>query len=91
MRSKQLTVIAFVGVAIAAAIAVQQSPNFSSLSTQVRIVTSDSTSAHRVTLPLPYREPRRVVRPPVGANQFDTVWPLSGRQIGDRTDLAPEG
>ncbi|MFD0205909.1 hypothetical protein B0I31_109143 [Saccharothrix carnea] len=73
-------------VGAGAAVAVAQSPNFSSLTTEVEIATSDSPHGLRVVVPLPYREPRRAVLPPVEAERFDDVWPESDRGIGMRTD-----
>ncbi|MFJ8962803.1 hypothetical protein ACIRG5_25775 [Lentzea sp. NPDC102401] len=73
------------------AVAVAQSPNFSSLTTVVNVLTSDSTHSFQVTVPLPYREPQRTLLAPVPASRFDVTWPLSERGIGMRTDHATEG
>ena len=73
-------------VGAGAAVAVAQSPNFSSLTTDVTISTFDAPHGLRVVVPLPYREPRRTLLPPVEAERFDDVWPDSERGIGLRTD-----
>ncbi|ROP42032.1 hypothetical protein [Saccharothrix texasensis] len=88
MRLNPRALTAVLGLLVGAglAVAVAQSPNFSSLTTEVTISTSDSNRGLRVVVPLPYREARRTLVAPVDAERFDEVWPESERGIGMRTD-----
>ena len=91
MRLKPRVLFAALGLVVGVAVAVQQSPNFSSLTTELRIVTSDSRYPVRLTVPLPYREPQQALLPPVPAGEFDQTWPLSERGIGIRADHPAKG
>ncbi|XVS61629.1 hypothetical protein ACQPYE_25430 [Actinosynnema sp. CA-299493] len=91
LNPRALTAVLGLLVGAGAAVAVAQSPNFSSLTTEVTIFTSDSEHGLRVVVPLPYREPRRTVVAPVGAERFDDVWPESARGIGMRADHGAHG
>jgi hypothetical protein len=91
VRPKPRVLLAIVGTAVCVATAVQGSPNFSSLTAEVKILTADSPYPLRVTIPMPYREEQRIIRAPVPADEFDEVWPDSAPRIGMRTDRAAGG
>lgn len=91
MRLNPAATFATLALMAGIAAAIAQSPNFSSLTTEVKVMTSDSLHPYRVTVPLPYREPQRRLLAPVPANKFDETWPLSEPDIGKRTDQPREG
>jgi hypothetical protein len=91
MRLNPRVLLAVLGILLGAAAGVAQSPNFSSLTTQVQVLTVDSSHPLRVTYPLPYREPRRTLRAPIPADEFDEVWSISDRGIDPHTGHAATG
>jgi hypothetical protein len=91
MRLNPRVLVPILGLVVGASAAVQQSPNFSSLTTEVEIATAGSPYALRVTVWLPYREPGRYLLPPVPADEFDEAWPISERCVDRRTAHATEG
>ncbi|MDQ7810899.1 hypothetical protein Q5425_44860 [Amycolatopsis sp. A133] len=97
MRPNVLGIFSLVALAAAAALAIQQSPNFSSLTTGLSIMTADSPDYRSVVVPLPYRETPRTISAPVPEKDFATAWsaapppssgpapapePMSGMEMG---------
>jgi hypothetical protein len=74
MRPNVLAIFSVVALAAAAAFAIQQSPNFTSQTTGVNILTSDSPDYQIVVVPLPYREENRIIQAPVPAPMIATAW-----------------
>lgn len=91
MRLNPRVVFAVLLLLVGIALAVGQSPNLTSLTTQVSVLTADEPNALKVVMPLPYREPDRRLLAPVAPEEFDRTWPLSERGIGKRTDHPAEG
>jgi uncharacterized membrane protein len=91
VRPNTFVLVAALALVTGLAVAVDQAPNFTSLTTVVQVLTADSPHPLQVAVPLPYREPQRTLLAPVPAAEFDARWPLPGPGTGMRTDHATEG
>ncbi|MFD9888079.1 hypothetical protein ACFWY9_01965 [Amycolatopsis sp. NPDC059027] len=69
----------FWGIAFVAAtlFAVEQSPNFSSYSAEVPVLTTDSYGYQYIDVVVPYQDDTHVVRPPLREDEIRTAWPDS--------------
>lgn len=90
MRPNVLGIFAIVALAAAAALAIQQSPNFSSLTTGLYILTTDARDYRYVVVPLPYREQPRTISAPVPEKDLGTArsTPTALPQAGPETTAA---
>ncbi|WIX98191.1 hypothetical protein QRX60_29445 [Amycolatopsis mongoliensis] len=82
MRPNVVAIFSVVALAAAAALAVQQSPNFTSQTTGFTILTADAADYHSVVVPLPYREQPRTIRAPVPETEIATAWSTSAQPAG---------
>ncbi|MCK2244251.1 MULTISPECIES: hypothetical protein [unclassified Crossiella] len=64
MRPNVLAIFSLVALAAAAAIAVQQSPNFTSQTTGISVLIAEDPYYRSAVVPLPYRERERIARAP---------------------------
>ncbi|MGW4132331.1 hypothetical protein [Amycolatopsis japonica] len=74
MRPNVLAIFSVAALAAAAALAIQQSPNFSSQTTGLSLLTADTPDYRFIVVPLPYREEQRIIRAPVPATEIATAW-----------------
>lgn len=74
MRPYVLPIFAVVVLAAAAALAVQQSPNFTSIRAELSVLTADTPYYRYVNVPLPYREPQRFIQPPLPEERVGTMY-----------------
>ncbi|MEV7043730.1 hypothetical protein [Amycolatopsis sp. NPDC051061] len=74
MRSNVLAIFSVVAVVAAAAYAIQQSPNFTSQTTGLTILTVDAADYRSIVVPLPYREQPRTIQAPVPETEIATAW-----------------
>ncbi|GAB3733805.1 hypothetical protein GCM10027598_58750 [Amycolatopsis oliviviridis] len=74
MRPNVLAIFSVAALAAAAALAIQQSPNFSSQTTGLSLLTVDTPDYRFIVVPLPYREEQRIIRAPVPATEIATAW-----------------
>ncbi|MFI0805508.1 hypothetical protein [Amycolatopsis lurida] len=89
MRPNVLALFSGVALAAATALAIQQSPNFTSQMTGLTILTSDAEDYRFVVVPLPYREHPRTIRAPVPETEIATSWSDS-KQPGPQVASMPE-
>src|SRR5882757_3273383 len=82
MRLNVLAIFALVALAASVLLAIQQSPNFSSQTTGLYILTSNQPGYRYVTVPMPYREQQRTISAPVPPTEFGTAWANPTQSMG---------